>query len=1088
MTHAPKSKQAAAPARAKQAAPANLKIGAPDDAFEHEADRMAEEIMAADPFRPRWSFASMSVAPRVQRECACGGQCDDCKEKKKLQRKATDGASPMAETAPASVQQALSVPGQPLDPPLRLEMDRHFGYDFAGVRIHCDSASGRSARDVGANAYTVGEDIVFADGRFAPETPAGRRLLAHELTHVVQQSSGRLQRAVQRQSCTHDGQATMCRADRGVWRNLEDPDTGEKFNIAIAERILEGPNGLRMIGGAGEWVREAQTPPNPRKKGKARGHVDIGKVKVGKSLEFEVVEVKGRSNAGGGCSKATYEAEGYVTALRPLEPRIVSLSAKLAPGGGFKIDEGCVPKKAADARTLQAAGVNLSDPDARNAWCFYNSLQQKLGRVFTTPFSGVDVRPFKVPDHAGAGGGAKNKPYTVPPPVVVYVCPKTKANPTGKGYRYLQYMVNQEGGVSYGCYDKCGISNDEEKRRQDEQRKEAQKDLTKQDPAQKFTELRDPAEIRDPGSPARHQDPNAPTPVQDTGEEDPLQLQPGGVSEELAILEGGALLTTVAYLHMAAKANPGQRALVQSLITEKIEEAAGKGALDAAEKLDGANITKYGVEAGDAVVKETGVLLEQTAAKSPGFLARFGPGALKTIGRGAAILGIVLTAKDALAGINHIRKGGTIKIGLSGDDVELSGETHVKDTGVKGSKPAGEVKLTDTIIDIETKHPPDTSGKLDIEADKVTIRGPVPTNDAPVTINMKMKLSNATITFKSNGVYRDGRAVIGDLTIADSEIEIDLPPGIVAPDRKADESRTISGVKLKITSIGTGGGGGGAPGAPNVKPAHETPPGSESKTDQPKKQETTGPDRAALVKQIMDDPNLRKLYSELAGKGIVPTDEMLRRLVALAPMLKQHPKAIETVVQHLKKGEVTDQIKQIIEPIERNIQQEEAKSKEDKPADPGTKEPGDAPAGQQTTDKPGTATGASPAGRQTTPPAKATAVRFADIMGQLTSERSHSEEDEPPQNFDHVVDWTRGRNTSQERSYRITLKLKLKTKLTPTQNQIWSAEYSYSAPSGTFTSDKGDLPIQFSDAGSGDYSTHLERRKKPPKKAGVRRK
>jgi len=77
-------------------------------------------------------------------------------------------------------------------------MEQRFGHDFSRVRIHADGAAERSARDVGARAYTVGHDIVFGGGGYAPSTPHGRLLLAHELTHTVQQSAGadvpRLQR------------------------------------------------------------------------------------------------------------------------------------------------------------------------------------------------------------------------------------------------------------------------------------------------------------------------------------------------------------------------------------------------------------------------------------------------------------------------------------------------------------------------------------------------------------------------------------------------------------------------------------------------------------------------------------------------------------------------------------------------------------------------------------------------------------------------------------------------------------------------------------------------------------------------------
>lgn len=80
--------------------------------------------------------------------------------------------------------------GQPLDPGVRGLMESRLGSDFGDVRIHTDHAASESARNISAQAYTVGSEIVFQSGRYEPETPAGQRMLAHELTHVVQQRSG----------------------------------------------------------------------------------------------------------------------------------------------------------------------------------------------------------------------------------------------------------------------------------------------------------------------------------------------------------------------------------------------------------------------------------------------------------------------------------------------------------------------------------------------------------------------------------------------------------------------------------------------------------------------------------------------------------------------------------------------------------------------------------------------------------------------------------------------------------------------------------------------------------------------------------
>jgi hypothetical protein len=86
------------------------------------------------------------------------------------------------------VHSVLDTSGRPLPPSPRGDMEQRFGWDFSRVRIHTDGVAAESARHVGALAYTVGRHIVFGADRFAPATPGGARLLAHELSHVVQQS------------------------------------------------------------------------------------------------------------------------------------------------------------------------------------------------------------------------------------------------------------------------------------------------------------------------------------------------------------------------------------------------------------------------------------------------------------------------------------------------------------------------------------------------------------------------------------------------------------------------------------------------------------------------------------------------------------------------------------------------------------------------------------------------------------------------------------------------------------------------------------------------------------------------------------
>jgi Domain of unknown function (DUF4157) len=166
----------ACPAGAIQTKPT---INEPGDEYEQEADRVAEGVMRA----PK---------PQLQRVCACGGAGSSCQtdehERERLQMKRV-GSNDLSQTAvPSVVHNVLRSSGQPLDTATRAFMEPRFGHDFSQVRVHTGADANQSAEEVDADAYTVGHDIVFGADRFAPETSPGQRLLAHELTHVVQQS------------------------------------------------------------------------------------------------------------------------------------------------------------------------------------------------------------------------------------------------------------------------------------------------------------------------------------------------------------------------------------------------------------------------------------------------------------------------------------------------------------------------------------------------------------------------------------------------------------------------------------------------------------------------------------------------------------------------------------------------------------------------------------------------------------------------------------------------------------------------------------------------------------------------------------
>lgn len=128
---------------------------------------------------------TVATGLRLQRACACGGRCPDCAGNRRLQRSAV-GPVP-GPFAPSIVHDVLAGAGRPL-PAEALAWSRSaLRRDFSHVRVHTDGRAAESARSVGAMAYTVGDRVVFGAGRFAPGTAGGRRLLAHELAHVVQQ-------------------------------------------------------------------------------------------------------------------------------------------------------------------------------------------------------------------------------------------------------------------------------------------------------------------------------------------------------------------------------------------------------------------------------------------------------------------------------------------------------------------------------------------------------------------------------------------------------------------------------------------------------------------------------------------------------------------------------------------------------------------------------------------------------------------------------------------------------------------------------------------------------------------------------------
>lgn len=172
--------------------PSNLKIGQPNDRYEQEADRVAEQVMRMpepklqkQPIEEEEEIQakpiSDQISPLVQRQ-------PEEEEEEELQTKPAGGQVPYVSPSLQAQIRSLRGGGQPLSRSARNFFEPRFGHDFGQVRVHTDMEAVGSAQTINANAYTIGHDIVFGAGQYSLETVDGKRLLAHELTHVVQQN------------------------------------------------------------------------------------------------------------------------------------------------------------------------------------------------------------------------------------------------------------------------------------------------------------------------------------------------------------------------------------------------------------------------------------------------------------------------------------------------------------------------------------------------------------------------------------------------------------------------------------------------------------------------------------------------------------------------------------------------------------------------------------------------------------------------------------------------------------------------------------------------------------------------------------
>ncbi|NEO86920.1 MAG: DUF4157 domain-containing protein [Spirulina sp. SIO3F2] len=206
-----------------------LTVGAANDKYEQEADAMAAQVVQQlnNPPVQRQEYEDKKL-DRLQRQSLV----------QSIQRTDTNGEGTASPELEQSIQQEQGK-GQPLADNIRQPMENAFGTSFDGVRIHTDSNADALNQSIQAKAFTTGQDIFFRQGVYAPESQSGQELLAHELTHVVQQNSPTVQ----------------CQANKIVQRQITDGN-GIIFSKADAVKILTYYFKLQNIEVTQDWLEK----------------------------------------------------------------------------------------------------------------------------------------------------------------------------------------------------------------------------------------------------------------------------------------------------------------------------------------------------------------------------------------------------------------------------------------------------------------------------------------------------------------------------------------------------------------------------------------------------------------------------------------------------------------------------------------------------------------------------------------------------------------------------------------------------------------------------------------------------------------
>lgn len=235
-----------------------MKVSQPGDIYEQEADRVAEQ---ASQYHLSPSFEdSLTTICNIDEKDGANRRCESCEEErengkaKPVAQKRSNIKRDLEESDEPShgIDEILGNEGSPLDLSTIESMRSGFDFDFSAVRVHTGERSTKSAQALNAIAYTIGTDIVFNAGHYAPNSDGGRKLLMHELTHVIQQSSSEYS-LLQRQASGSDeehhrqvmlesrrreiklGEAILKENPESMWFSQSEQKTRDEFDMGTSK-------------------------------------------------------------------------------------------------------------------------------------------------------------------------------------------------------------------------------------------------------------------------------------------------------------------------------------------------------------------------------------------------------------------------------------------------------------------------------------------------------------------------------------------------------------------------------------------------------------------------------------------------------------------------------------------------------------------------------------------------------------------------------------------------------------------------------------------------------------------------------------